>query len=280
MKLSNEYICRASSVGKIMTEPQTKHPKAIYEDHIESLALKRKSITEAKNKETKTYLKLVDTVSEMEAKTDILKLNSEKIHLSATCISHIHEWLKEQPEFYGRRVEFRSKYCDKGNACENDSIELAADYYGWGMVNKNDVRIVNGYFTGEADVVLPESIEDIKNSWSQKTFPLFSTDIPIDGYGWQLQTYMQLYDKPSAGLIYTLMDAPDNIVHKEATAKMYELGLDDLEADLYDEVKESMTYSNFPLELRIKRFALNRDNNLIGNAERRVDEIRRFIEQL
>jgi len=280
MQLKNNFYARCSSIAAILSEPKTKHPKSIYEDHIFSIADVENKISNSKNKETATFKKLCDRLDDLRIKTDLLKLNSEKLHLSKTCIEVIYDFIKEQPEFYGRSVNFRSKYTEKGNAMEDQSIELAASYFGWGDVKKNTVRKYNDYLTGEADIVLHGSIEDIKNSWSQKTFPLFGTDIPIDGYGWQGQGYMELYDKPQFGLVYTLMDAPERMVDREARMKMYELELDDMEADLYDEVKESMTYSNFPLELRIKRYQLDRDHKCMDAVKYRVDDIRKFIYQL
>lgn len=280
MQLSRPFKARCSAIGKIMSEPQTKHPKQIYLDHLASIEEKGRKMIETKNKETATYKKLIDSYSDLMSKTDLLKLNSERIHLSKTCIEHVYEYLKEQPEFYGRSVHFKSKYCDKGNEMEAESIKLAAEYYGWGNVEKNTTRKSNHYLTGEPDIVLPESIEDIKNSWSQKTFPLFGTEIPIDGYGWQGQGYLELYDRPVFGLVYTLMDAPAHMVEREAWSKARELGLDELEAELYDEVLEMMTYSNFPIGLRIKRYQLDRDRNCMANVERRVEDINKFIELL
>lgn len=263
-----------------MSEPKNKHPKDILSDHMVSLEAKNKKADETKNRETETYKKLIDSISEMNCKTNLLKLNAEKLHLSKTCIEVIYDWIKEQPEFYGRSVNFRSKYTDKGNRLENESIDLASKYFRWGDVKKNTIRKYNDYLTGEADVILTESIEDIKNSWSQKTFPLFGTDIPIDGYGWQGQGYMELYDKPRFGLVYTLMDATEKMVEREAWAKVRELDLEELEDELYQEVKKSMTYSNFPLDIRIKRFQLDRDKKCMDPVKYRVDDIRRFIDQL
>jgi len=200
--------------------------------------------------------------------------------LSVTCLSYVHKWIKSQPEFYNRDTNFRSKYTSKGNFCESESIKLAADYYGWGNVEKNEERKSNGYLSGEADIVLPGSIEDIKNSWSQDTFPLFSTEIPIDGYGYQGQGYMELWDKPKFGLIYTLMDAPERLVLSEAWSRARELELDDLEAELYDEVKASMTYSDIKIDLRIKRFGLDRDKESIVLVYERIDLIRKYIKDL
>lgn len=200
--------------------------------------------------------------------------------LSKTCISYVHAWIKSQPEFYAREKNFRSKYTLKGNKCENASIEFAGKYYGWTNAEKNTERRTNSFLTGECDVELSDSIEDIKNSFSEATFPLFHTDIPIDGYGFQLQGYMELYDKPKSGLIYTLMDAPEEMIEREARSRMYELGLDDLEAELYDEVKAEMTYSDLRDELRIKRFGLDRDKKIMELVSDRVDLVRKYIASL
>jgi len=197
--------------------------------------------------------------------------------LSKTCITYVHDWIKSQPEFYDREKNFRSKYTLKGNECENESIKFASSYYGWGDVKKNTDRKTNSFMTGEGDIVLTDSVEDIKNSWSESTFPLFYNEIPIDGYGWQLQGYMELYNKPKSGLVYTLMNAPEKMIEREARSRMYELGLDDLEAELYDLVESEMTYDSVPLEYRIKRFGLDRDPKSIELVSDRVDLIRQYI---
>ncbi|MBC7654359.1 MAG: hypothetical protein H7098_07795 [Oligoflexus sp.] len=199
---------------------------------------------------------------------------------SKTCLNYVHSWIKEQPEFYNRRYEFKSKYTDKGNSCENESIEFASRFYEWGMVEKNIQWKSNEYFTGECDIELKDSIEDIKNSWSQKTFPLFDTEIPVDGYGWQLQGYCDLWDKPQGGLIYTLMDAPESIIDKESYYKAKDLGLEETPLELYEEVKSYMTYSNLSDELRIKRFFVDRDQVLIESVYQRVEQIRNYINNL
>lgn len=200
--------------------------------------------------------------------------------LSVTCLSYVHSWIKSLPEFYNRETNFRSKYTSKGNFCESESIKFAAKYYNWGNVYKNEERRSNGYISGEADVVLPLSIEDIKNSWSQDTFPLFANEIPIDGYGYQGQGYMELWDKDKFGLVYTLMDAPERQVMSEAWSRVRELELDDLESELYDEVKASMNYSDIKIDLRIKRFGLDRDKESINLVYERIDLIRKYISDL
>lgn len=197
--------------------------------------------------------------------------------LSKTCITYVHAWMKSLPEFYNRDKNFRSKYTLKGNLCEQASIDFAAKYYGWIGAKKNTVRKTNSFMTGECDVELLNSVEDIKNSYTEQTFPLFYNEIPIDGYGFQLQGYMELYDKPNAGLVYTLMNAPERMIEREARSRMYELGLDDLEAELYDEVEAEMTYDSVHDHYKVKRFGLDRDEKIIELVSDRVDLINKYI---
>jgi len=202
-------------------------------------------------------------------------------NLSGTCKAYVHRWIKSQPEFYGKKNQFSNKYCDKGNYCEPESILFAAEKYNWTQYNAKPPRITTDEFIeGECDVELPDEISDIKNSWSEETFPIFDIDIPVVGYDWQLQGYMYLYGKKKASLIYTLMDAPDFLVEKEARRKMYELGLDELETELWDQVKQSMTYSRFADHLRVKRFDIYYDPIKINKVIQRVYEIRKYIESM
>lgn len=200
---------------------------------------------------------------------------------SATCLKHVYGWLRRQPEFYGRRSKSLSnKYCDKGLAKEDDSIEFASRFFGWGLVEKNTVRKFEDWIEGEADVVLANSVEDIKNSWDEETFPLFHNQIETTAYIDQLQGYSFLYDKPNAGLIYTLMDAPDFIIEREAWKIAREAGLDELPEDLFQDVKKNMSFEHYPDELRIKRFSIERDDIRIGKIYSKVQDIRRFIHEL
>ena len=200
---------------------------------------------------------------------------------SQTCLTHIASWLKMQPEFYGRRSKnISSKYLIKGIKQEDAAIEFAAKFLKWGNVTKNTERRHGGWLEGEADVVLTDSIEDIKNSWDEDTFPLFATESPTKGYWWQLQGYCELWDKDKAGVVYTLMDAPDDLIEREARRQSFELGFDELEEDFYQEIRKTMTFEHYPPELRIKRFAVARDTIAIGQVYSKVMQIRRYIEAL
>lgn len=279
MQLQKQFKAHCSGIGRILSDPQGKTAAQRYAEHVEKLIIDKDRVREMKSTNA-TTIKLQASIKEREEQTPLLELNKGRIELSKTCLDEVYSWIKSQPEFYARRSGFRSKYTHKGNVCEPESIEYAARYYSWGMVEKNEVTKWNDYLVGTCDVELNRSIEDIKNCWSEKTFPIFDKEIPIDGYGWQGQGYMQLWDKPQFGLVYTLMDAPDYMVERECRGRMYELGMMDLEAEFYDEVKAEMTYSHLRDELRIKRFALDRDTSCLDRVYERVELIRSFINSI
>lgn len=199
---------------------------------------------------------------------------SDKI--SKTAQSVAEDWMNQA--LYDRKQSFSSKYTEKGNECEEDSIKFASEVYGWGDVSKNTETRQNEWFIGTCDVNRGVIGTDIKNSWSEKTFPLYNTEIPDKNYIWQGHGYGDLYGFEKFEVIYTLMDAPEWLIEQEASKQQRILRLDDLELELYQEVERKMTYSNLPNFLRIKKFDFDISLDMINEARCRVDVINEWIE--
>lgn len=191
--------------------------------------------------------------------------------------TYCQEWITEQ--LYSRRKQFTSKYTDKGLSVEDQAIELLSNYYGWGMVMKNEKFLENEHIMGTPDLILYDLIPDIKNSWDCFTFPLFENK-EDKSYWWQMQGYMRLTGKQKAAIIYCLLDAPEGIIEAEARKLSYRAGYDELEMEFYNKVKGTMTYSHLPIELRVKRFDIQRDDKAIALIEKRVEQCRKFISTL
>ena len=167
------------------------------------------------------------------------------------------------------KLDFSSKYTDKGNICEDDSIELVSNHYNLGMVFKNEEYKENDFLTGTPDVILNDLVIDIKNSYDHTTFPLFD---PIDkGYQMQLQGYMCLFDKSEAWLTYTLMNLPLELLEKEIS---YHPDLEE------DDVIRYFEYDHLPIEKRIKRYIVKRDDEFLKLVENRVNLCQQYIDQL
>jgi len=87
---------------------------------------------------------------------------AKKDKLSATTMTYCQEWLKEQ--IYGVKKFNSNKYTEKGIQMEDKAIEylskLNSDFY-----LKNEESFENDFLTGTPDIILNDTIIDIKCSW-------------------------------------------------------------------------------------------------------------------
>lgn len=115
---------------------------------------------------------------------------------------------------YGYEESVTSKYMEKGILVEDRSIELYNAVF-FTSYAKNTERKTNNWITGEADIVTPSKIIDIKSSWSIPTFPARVAAGKDKTYEWQLRAYMWLWDIDQAEIAYCLVDTPDELISYE-----------------------------------------------------------------
>ena len=175
--------------------------------------------------------------------------------LSKTTKSYLEEWTKEQ--IYGVRKNIQSKYLTKGNQVEDDAIMYASQELGWLFAAKNDEYFEDEYFCGTPDVILDDTIIDIKSSWDCFSFPLFFNGIPNKDYYYQLQTYMHLTGRRKAQLVYVLMNTPEELTFEE-----------------------SHDYSEISSKYRIKTFDIDYNEEDVQEMQLKVEESRQYIKEL
>lgn len=197
--------------------------------------------------------------------------------LGKTGESYLKMWCKEK--LFNRRGEIKSKYLDKGNIMEDNSLDLVAKNLKIALLQKNEESFENDYITGTPDAIIDQII-DVKSSWSWETFPLMDSEIPSSDYDWQLQCYMALTGKKSAQLVYTLLDTPMHLIEREAYWYAKNNGFEELSDKMLQEFVAKMTYSDIPEEMRYKSFSIDRDEVKIESINQRVLECRAFIESL
>lgn len=246
-----DFKIRCSAIGKIMGTGGIITPAQLTE--LQDL--------EAKEKLTKAQ----------ETKKAKLTAKRDNPQLSETAKSYCKEWVKEQ--LYSRRPQISSKFMDKGNIMEDESIDLIAEKFELGLLVKNEEFYENEYAHGTPDVVLNSHIIDVKNSWSCFTFPLFDEEVPNDDYYWQGQGYLWLVDRPRYELIYTLMDTPEHLIEKEFKWN------NPLEKSA-EVFKKEYLYSHLSPELRIKVFKFERNEADIERIKMHVDLCRKYINEL
>lgn len=250
------FKSRASASGTIMTNPQGKSISEKIIDLYESIKNAETRVSEAKNKEAKTFVELRDVkIPEYKKQIEELKLLKDLPHLSDTTKSFVYDWLKES--IYGVKKEIKSKYLSKGITCENTAIDKAIEWLDLQFILKNESFFEDDYFTGTPDLISEDRIYDIKCSWDCFTFPLFETEIPTKDYFYQLQVYMHLTGKKNATLVYVLLNTPEEM-HWET----------------------QHNYNALDKKYRIKTFDIVYDSSVIEDLQNRILKIREFIQTL
>lgn len=208
--------------------------------------------------------------------------------LSETCKAHLLEcWIREK---YGRDKNISNKYIEKGLAVEEDSITLYSlnTKKFW---KKNEETLSNDFIVGTPDLFDGETIKtataikDIKSSWDLYTY--FSNFVkPINkDYGWQLSAYCALTGAKSAGLVYCLVNTPEQLIWKAQDRLKWDMGIIDPSASpMYqqacDDMQKAMTYDDIPREHRHVEFEIDITKYPIDKAYERIKVCREFLSEL
>jgi hypothetical protein len=181
---------------------------------------------------------------------------------------------------YGIRKTFSSRYTDKGNLVEDESIRIASEALELGFLIKNDEHFSNDWLTGTPDVNTASLILDVKSSWDATTFPFFATEIPTKDYYYQLQGYMWLTGKQKSLLVYCLVNTPLDMVQDEIRRAHWNANLLEESLDLIDEVQKRHNFDHIPDNRRVKVFEVERDDEVIEQIKERVELCREYYETL
>ena len=126
-----------------------------------------------------------------------LKADKEAGNLSETAKSYIESlYLKN---VFGYKEIVQTDEMLKGILTESDSLKLVHEVLGGDFRFKNRELLENDYIKGTPDIILKDCIEDIKSSFTIKTF--YNSEITTL-YEWQLRAYMWLTNRKKARLIY------------------------------------------------------------------------------
>jgi hypothetical protein len=184
----------------------------------------------------------------------LLTNGKDELKLGASMITYLKKWYAEQKS--GVRDEIDSKYFRKGNMCEDEAIDICAERFGLGILEKNIVHFNDEHFNGTPDVITDEFVIDTKCSWDYVTF-LDAITSPINkDYEAQLQVYMHLTGLKKAKLVYTLLDTP-------------------AEANYGNDI----FYSHMPINERFYSFDLEYDSAMIEKMQEKVNNCKIFLDE-
>jgi hypothetical protein len=232
--------------------------------HLESITEKQlATLAELAAKEKRTA-KQNETLTELIAKRDAPD------ELPPGAITHLYDIYDSH--VYGIREDIGGKHIEKGNLCEQDSLDLITPYFGKFLM-KNERRFEIGPITGIPDALTEEFVIDTKTSWNLRTWR--QADL-ASAYHWQLQAYMHLTDRNRAVLAYCLVDTPEQLIHDQVQRQTYYKGIIDETSDEYVEIEEqvfrNMTFADrIPAKNRVKFFVIERDEAMIAAMVRRSE---------
>lgn len=176
--------------------------------------------------------------------------------LSETTKSYVYDWLKEG--IFGVKKQLNNKYLSKGLQLEDAAIDKAIEVLDLPFAIKNEEYFEDEFFCGTPDLIVNDTVYDIKCSWDCFTFPLFENEIPTKGYYYQLQVYMHLLGLKKAKLVYVLLNTPDDVPTWE----------------------ERHDYSNVDDKYKLKTYEIEYNEEVILDLQNRVKKIREFINQI
>ena len=199
--------------------------------------------------------------------------------LSQTTKSYLLELAVE--EKYGIKKEFWSRYTDKGNEVENESIALVNDVLEVGFIYKNEEMLSNEFITGIPDINTDVLI-DVKSSWDAFTFfeKVVEDEVKNKDYYYQLQGYMWLTDKQEALLCYCLIVKPLQIVRDEIRREHWRQNEIDENDAIIDYVEAKHSFMHIPKEKRVKTHVIKRDDEVIESIKTRIEECREYYNNL
>ena len=193
--------------------------------------------------------------------------------ISKTCQEYLQEYYLEKK--YGIKKEIQSRYIDKGNECEELSINLMSIYFN-DVFEKNDVFFENDFITGTPDVIKDNIVYDVKTSWSALTFPFFETEPPKQYY-YQAQSYLWLSNLSDFKLCYCLINTPEDIIQDEIRRFCWKNNIIDCPSEIESEIRENHIMNKIPLEKRIKLFEIKRNDLVIEDIKKQIEVCRKYI---
>ena len=183
-------------------------------------------------------------------------------------ITYLQNWFYEQ--MTGDQLFKGNRYTKKGWEVEDEAIDDYAKITGYAGLVKNEQFYGNDFTEGTPDVLVGDDlVTDIKAPWALRTFSKYAKHIPTEkfpapnaNYFWQLQAYMLVTGRQRAELAYVLRNTPKHLIAKH-------LG------------DEWVDYeSKYPLEKRVKIFAVPRSNSHIARIEERVNVCRDYLREI
>lgn len=291
MDFSNALM-HCSIIGYFMCESNTKTPKQLYEEAIQTKdewQQKYDALDERRQK-MKGGQNILAKIDNWKGKVAELELTKDDEPLPQTAKSYLKKYYGYLK--YGKwsaGLDKGNKYTNKGKLAEEDSITLLSRLDKI-FLQKNEVRMENEFLTGIPDIITGENIfnaeylYDVKTSWDIETF-FDNLDRDLNPlYWWQMQGYMALTNCKRAEVSYCLVNTPETLLEGEKYALLRRFDViseeDPTFKKAYKELLNNMTFDDMPIEAKRLKFTVERDEEAIQKIYKRVAMCREYLVRL
>lgn len=205
---------------------------------------------------------------------ELIAKRDAEFEFGATALSYIRDcWLRDK---FGYDEPMVSNETLKGMLCEDEIIDVLTRNVPGGFRFKNDDRFENDYFIGTPDIVLSDFIEDVKCSWTLRTF--VETRKPDPLYYAQGQVYMDLTGRDKFRLAHILVETPFELVEEEKKKFFFRFNCDESNPYYQEAIRkvEAMHFScrKIPEHQRIKIFEFHKNEKYLATLKKRVEQAR------
>jgi len=211
---------------------------------------------------------------------DLIAKRDAEFQFGATALSYIRDvWLRDM---FGYEEPVMTNELLKGLMCEDAAIGVVTRQVPGPFRIKNDQGYANDWFQGTPDIVLDDAVEDVKCSWTLKTF--MDVQHPSSLYYAQGQVYMDLTNRHTFRLCHVLVDTPEEIVQEERKRYYFRFNCDE-ENPHYMECCRKVDAMHaasrlIPEEQRLKVFEFARDEQYLVRLRKRVEQAREVYDTL
>lgn len=284
----SKTLIHCSSLYSIMAGSNKKTPMDFWVEACEELALKQTQLGKLKKLDGPRYEGYMEAIEKLNILIPILEANKDaKNPISEGCKTFLSGLYA--CEKYGKwsvSKEIGSRQTEKGKEVEDDSLTLVSRLDKIFLV-KNKERIDDEWFSGHPDAFEGESlskatiIHDVKSPWDIETyFAVLGKPLPPIYY-WQMQGYMALTGASKAEVHFCLVNTPERFIKDAASAVLrYRQFISDLSPEYLQaemEIVNNMTFDDIPMEERRIKFIVERNDEDIEKARRKVELCREWL---
>jgi len=261
---------RASSVGSLLVGGNAITDKQL--ERLKELEARKLNSTLIGN-DGKPLAKPLTVGMEMELDELIAKRDAG-FEFGATAMSYIRDcWLKNT---YSYEEPVVTNEILKGLMCEDEAINLIDRLFPGGFRVKNGDRWEDDHFIGTPDIIGDDWVEDVKCSYTIRTFFEVRKYNPL--YYTQGQVYMALTGRKFFRLAYVLLDTPMEIVEEEKKKFYFRFNCDEENPHYLEAIAkvEAMHGASklVPEKQRVKVYEFRRDDEHLALLRSRVEQAR------